>query len=113
MYDTRKSGPAPVISNICRQLKVRGTINRLVPWDKKQCFLDPCMLVEALIINLLCRWNPLYLVEEFYQEQDVELLFGPGAEAKNFYDDALGKLKFISRLPESFKLASQLSWAAF
>ncbi len=91
MYDTKALGPAPVISNICRQLKVRETVNRLVSWDEKQCLLDPGLLVVALIINLLCRRNPLYLVEEFYQEQDVELLFGPGIEAKNFNDDALGR----------------------
>lgn len=91
MYDTKDLGPAPVISNLCRQLKIRETINRIVTWDPKQCLLDPGLLVVALIINLLCRRNPLYLVEEFYQEQDVELLFGPGIEAEYFNDDALGR----------------------
>ncbi len=91
MYDTKDLGPAPVISNLCRQLKIRETINQIVAWDPKQCLLDPGLLVVALIINLLCRRNPLYLVEEFYQEQDVELLFGPGIAAESFNDDALGR----------------------
>ncbi len=82
MYDTKDLGPAPVISNLCRQLKIRETINRIVTWDPKQCLLDPGLLVVALIINLLCRRNPLYLVEEFYREQDVELLFGPGNKSR-------------------------------
>ncbi len=91
MYDTKNLGPAPVISNLCRQLKIRTTINRIVPWDPKQCQLDPGLLTVALIINLLCRRNPLYLVEEFYQEHDVELLFGPEVRAEYFNDDALGR----------------------
>ncbi len=91
MYDTKDLGPAPVISNLCRQLKIRTTINRIVPWDPKQCQLDPGLLAVALIINLLCRRNPLYLVEEFYQEHDVELLFGPEIKAEYFNDDALGR----------------------
>ncbi|MEW5920212.1 MAG: DUF4277 domain-containing protein [Bacillota bacterium] len=54
--------------------KVRETINDVVPWDKKQCLLDPGMHVEALIINILCRRDPLYRVKDFFLEQDVELL---------------------------------------
>ncbi len=44
MYDTKDLGPAPVMSNICRQLKVRETVNRVAPWDEKQCFLAPVCL---------------------------------------------------------------------
>jgi transposase len=89
-YDIREAGPGPIISNICRQLEVRKTINEVVPWDPKQCLLDPGTHVTALIINILCRRDPLYRVEEFYQEQDLELLFGTHVEPNNFNDDALG-----------------------
>ncbi len=36
-YDIKDMGPGPIISNICRQLGVRETINKAVPWDEKQC----------------------------------------------------------------------------
>lgn len=89
-YDVKDLGAAPIVSHICRQLKIRESINQEVYWDEKQCWLDPGLHVEAMIINILCRRDPLYLVEEFYKELDLELLFGPGVEAHNFNDDALG-----------------------
>lgn len=89
-YDVRETGPGPIISNLCRQLEVGKTINDVVPWDPKQCLLDPGTHVTALIINILCRRDPLYRVKEFYREQDLELLFGIHVEPNNFNDDALG-----------------------
>jgi len=89
-YDTKEAGPGPIISNICHQLEVRKTINDVVPWDPKQCLLDPGTHVTALIINILCRRDPLYRVKDFYLEQDLELLFGIDAEPNHFNDDALG-----------------------
>ena len=35
-YDVKDLGPAPIISHICRQLKVRQSVNQEVPWDEKQ-----------------------------------------------------------------------------
>ncbi|NLX92210.1 MAG: IS1634 family transposase [Firmicutes bacterium] len=90
-YDIKETGPGPIISNICRQLEIQKTINDVVPWDSKQCLLDPGTHVTALIINILCRRDPLYRIKEFYREQDVELLFGPGIKYDYFNDDALGK----------------------
>ena len=89
-YDVRETGPGPIISNLCRQLGVRQTINDVVPWDPKQCLLDPGTHVTALIINILCRRDPLYRVKEFYEEQDLELLFGINVAPNNFNDDVLG-----------------------
>ena len=90
-YDIKETGPGPIISNICRQLEIQKTINDVVPWDCKQCLLDPGTHVTALIINILCRRDPLYRIKGFYREQDVELLFGPGIVFDYFNDDALGK----------------------
>jgi len=90
-YDVKEVGSGPIIAAICRQLKVRETINRVLPWDSKQCLLDPGTHLVALINNILSTRDPLYRVEDFYREQDTELLFGPGVEADYFNDDALGK----------------------
>lgn len=72
--DVRDAGAVPIISHICKELKIRKTIDSIVKWDEKQCFLSPGTHVEALIINILSRRNPLYQVEKFYREQDTELL---------------------------------------
>jgi len=88
--DIKQPGPAPIIVNLCRQLGIEETVNSVVPWDDKQCLLDPGTLVLALIVNILCRRDPLYRVKEFYQEQDVALLFGKGVEVSNLNDSAFG-----------------------
>ncbi len=90
-YDVKEVGSGPIIGAICRQLKIRETANQVLPWDAKQCLLDPGTHLVALINNILSTRDPLYRVEDFYREQDTELLFGPGVEADCFNDDALGK----------------------
>lgn len=85
-----EAGSGPVISALSRELGIPETINTLVDWDEKQCKLDPGTLVLALIINILHGRAPLYRVEEFFREQDTELLFGTGVESKHLNDDALG-----------------------
>ena len=87
--DVRNAGAAPIINHICKELKSRETINSIVKWDEKQCLLSPGTHVEAMIINVLCRRNPLYQVEDFFKEQDTELIFGKGVTANNFNDDVL------------------------
>ncbi len=42
-------------------------------------------------MNIHAGRKPLYKVQEFYEEQDVELLFGEGITASDFNDDALGR----------------------
>ncbi len=98
-FDIKELGPAPIIRELCDHLGIRDIINRLVRWDEKQWFIDPGTLVIALIINILCMRKPLYRVHEFYEEQDVELLFGSGIESSNFNDDNLGAV--LDRISEA------------
>jgi hypothetical protein len=63
----------------------------MVRWDPKQCRLSPGTLIQALVINVLTAKQPLYRIEEFYKNQDTELLFGPGVTADALNDDALGR----------------------
>ncbi len=90
-YDVKDVGSGPIIAAICRQLKVREMINKVLPWDKKQCLVDPGTHLVAMVYNILSCRDPLYRVEEFYREQDLELLFDSCVEADYFNDDALGK----------------------
>ena len=69
------------------ELGVLETINRTVEWDEKQCNLDPGTHAFAMIINILFGRTPLYRVEKFYAEQDIELLFGGGIDSNHFNDD--------------------------
>jgi transposase len=93
------SGAAPVVNALCEVLRLPQIIDASVKWDSKQCNLSPGQIVKALVINTLTDRKPLYKVSEFYEKQDVELLFGPGVKAECFNDDALGRT--LDRLSET------------
>ncbi|MDI3533769.1 MAG: hypothetical protein PWQ82_134 [Thermosediminibacterales bacterium] len=89
IYEIKEAGAGPLISALCDSVGLTEIINKNVFWDKKQCLIDPGTHVKAMVINILSGRTPLYKIEEFYAEQDVELLFGSGVKAANFNDDAL------------------------
>lgn len=85
------SGSAPLIARMCDEINLTGIIDRLVTWDEKQCRTSPGTLIKGLVINILSCREPLYRVQEYFDELDMELLFGEGIQASAFNDDALGR----------------------
>ena len=70
-------------------------------------------MLEALVINILVARKPLYRVEEFYSEMNLNVIFGEGEEitADAFNDDALGRAltKLAKAHPNRVYLALALS----
>ena len=85
------SGPSVLINQLCHEIGFEDLLNDLLPWDPIRCHLSPGTRLKALVINILTSKTPLYRVEHFYREQDVEWLFGAGVQAHDFNDDALGR----------------------
>ncbi|BCV20325.1 hypothetical protein hamaS1_21850 [Moorella sp. Hama-1] len=87
------AGPAALIARLCDLLKIAEIIDAIVDWDPVQCHLSPGTRVKALIINLLVDREALYHVERFFENQDLEVLFGTEQQirAEDFNDDALGR----------------------
>jgi len=84
-------GPAPLIAAMCRAIGLMKTINDMLRWDPSQCKISPGSRIEAMIINVLTNRRPLYKLEEFFKNIDVEKVFGPGIEAGDLNDDAMGR----------------------
>ncbi len=85
------AGASSLIKRVTKELRIAETIDSRAEWDSKQCKLSPGTRIEALVVNALVHRKPLYKVEEFYAEQDMEVLFGAGIEASDFNDDALAR----------------------
>ena len=85
------SGPSVLINQLCHEIGFEDLLNALLPWDPIRCHLSPGTRLKALVINILTSQTPLYRVEHFYREQDVEWLFGASVQAHDFNDDALGR----------------------
>lgn len=91
MIKTFRSGATGLIRSICNEIKLVEHINHVVTWDEKQWKVSPGQHILALVINTLCGRTPLYRVENFYEYQDVEGLFGVGRTADDFNHFALGR----------------------
>ncbi len=62
--------------------------------------MSPGLLIEALVVCIMCNRKPLWKVERFWAEQDMELLFkDAGLTSDQLNDDALGRvLEKLARL---------------
>ena len=87
----KQLGPSNLIAAVCYELQIPHYVNSLVQWDEKQWKVSPGTLILGLIINILVQRKPLYLVEEFYKNMDLPMLFDEPVVASDFNDDALGR----------------------
>ena len=91
-FEIIQPGPGRLIRALMDEIKIIPTINAMVSWDEKQWHLSPGELIAAIIISCFCRRQALYRLAEFYQHQDLELLFGRSdIRAEDFTDDSLGR----------------------
>jgi len=84
LIKTFRTGATGLILSLCNEIKLVEHINHAVTWDPTQWNVSPGEHILALVINTLCGRVPLYRVEKFYEEQDVEGLFGVGRKAAYF-----------------------------
>ena len=85
------AGPAAMIGQIIRELGIVETVDNMVRWDPEQCKRSPGTHVLAMLINIFMGRTALYRVDEFYELQDIAVLFGADASADDFNDSALGR----------------------
>lgn len=83
----------PVITSLCRTARIAEIVNRMVKWDEDNARVSPGLLIEALVVCIMCGRKPLWKVEQFWADQDLELLF-QGVDLTSSHqlnDDALGR----------------------
>jgi hypothetical protein len=90
----------PVITSLCRTARIAEIVNRMVKWDEDKARVSPGLLIEALVVCIMCGRKPLWKMEQFWADQDLELLF-QGVDLTSSHqlnDDALGRA--LDRLAE-------------
>jgi transposase len=90
-FQVLRIGSTPVIRQIIDKMNLIERIDKLSPIKKEDCHLSVGTRIAALMVNQLSERKALYKVDQFYEGQDVELLFGPNVQANDFNDDALGR----------------------
>src|SRR5215468_3981152 len=79
----------PIIKAYSDQLGLVGMINHYVPTEME---VDAGTIVLGLVLDTLSGRSPLYRLEEFFAQQDTELLLGKALPPQAFTDDTVGRV---------------------
>jgi transposase len=79
----------PIIKAYADQLGLVGLINHYVPTEMD---VDAGTVVLALVLDTLSGRSPLYRLEEFFAQQDTELLLGKTVPPQALNDDTAGRV---------------------
>jgi transposase len=96
----------PIVRAYGEKLGLVELLNDLV---ESEMDVEPGLFFLSMILDTLSGRSPLYRLEEFFENQDTELLLGKQIEAKSFNDDNVGR--FLDKLYETgtMKLFTELS----
>ena len=86
----------PIIKAYADRIDLVNTINRLVP---SRMEIPPGTLVLAMVLDALSGRHPLYRIDSFYKNKDIELLLGQAVDVEKLTDDNFGRL--LDRLYEA------------
>jgi len=85
-----RSGVLGVVGALCRQIGLVDVINEATEWHP-QAKMGPGERILALIMSIFGDRRALWRVQEYFEDEDLEVLFGPGVRSDDFNDDALGR----------------------
>lgn len=78
----------PIIKAYADKIELVKVINTLIPSNK---IVDHGTIVLSLVIDTLSGRSPLYILEDFYENQDIELLLGKKIRAEKLNDDSIAR----------------------
>lgn len=81
-------GFLPLVAAYCRRLGIVELVNEMVP---SKMDVSPGHVVQAMVLDTLSGWSPLYRLEEFLEGRDVELLLGTSIESRKFNDKSVDR----------------------
>ena len=99
----------PIIRAYAEQLGVIELLNDRV---ESEMDVEPGIMFLGMILDTLSGRSPLYRLEAFFEQQDVELLLGQPIKAKSFNDDNVGR--FLDKVYEAgtMKLFTEIALRA-
>lgn len=79
----------PLVKEFAERIGLVETINKLVPSEMD---IDPGTMLLGLILDTLSGRTPLYRLEEFFENQDTELLLGKSVSEEAFADHNVARV---------------------
>jgi len=78
----------PIIKHFAKRINLVDSIERLVG---SQMEISPGLTVLAMVLDTLSGRSPLYRLQEFFDEKDIELLLGTDVDPESFADYNVGR----------------------
>lgn len=78
----------PIIKEYARRINLVDTINHMVDTEMN---LQPGPVVLGMVMDTLSGRSPLYRLENFFEEKDIELLLGEAVSVEQFTDHNIGR----------------------
>ncbi len=99
-------GYLPIIKEFAKKIKLVETLDAMV---ESQMELSPGITILAMVLDTLSGRTPLYRLEEFFEEKDIELILGQDVKPELFCDHNVGRVldKLFDTGPQ--KIFSQIA----
>ncbi|MCP4719309.1 MAG: IS1634 family transposase [Desulfobacteraceae bacterium] len=78
----------PIVKEYARRINLVDTINHMVDTEMD---LQPGPVVLGMVMDTLSGRSPLYRLENFFEEKDIELLLGEAVSVDQFSDHNIGR----------------------
>jgi transposase len=82
-------GHLPIVKDFAKKIRLVETLDAMVD---SQMEISPGITVLAMVLDTLSGRTPLYRLEEFFQEKDIELVLGHEVKAEVFCDYNVGRM---------------------
>jgi len=82
-------GHLPIIKDFAKKIQLVETLDAMVDSEME---LSPGVTVLAMVLDTLSGRTPLYRLEAFFQEKDIELILGHDVEPELFCDYNVGRV---------------------
>jgi transposase len=96
----------PIIKEFAMKLGIVEIINELVPSQMDE---DPGTVFLAMILDTLSGRTPLYRLDEFFENQDTELLLGKNVKPEAFKDYSVARVLDKAYEVGSIKIFTEIS----
>ena len=78
----------PIVKEYARRINLVETINQMVDTEMD---LQPGPVVLGMVLDTLSGRSPLYRLQNFLEEKDIELLLGKAVDLEQFTDHNIGR----------------------
>jgi transposase len=107
--DIKRVDHLAIINSFCNKLDLVNVVNSQV---KSEMNVKPGVIVQGMVLDTLSGRSPLYHLEEFFADVDVELLLGEGVQTSDFNDTIVGRTMDRIYNASTMKIFSELAYNA-